>query len=145
MLRDTENYISSLDISDHGAEETFRRFLACLKVTTGTEEDLWSAKSREFPSTRLTWTITVRFCLFLNSNHVFSPSTIIRASCTEPTVTLPLSSRQPSQYILTTAIAKLVLPFSQSDFGITTLTLDKGPCFRMPHLHTDTEWGWHGY
>ena len=49
MLRDTESYIrlvtapapiSSLDISDHGAEETFRRFFAYLEATTGTEEDL---------------------------------------------------------------------------------------------------------
>ena len=64
MLRDTENSISSLDISDHRAEVTFRRFLACLKVNTGTEEDLWCVKSREFPSTRLTWTVTVRLYLF---------------------------------------------------------------------------------
>lgn len=37
----------------------------------------------------------------------------------------------------------LVLPFSQSDFGLTTLILDEAPCFRMPHGHTNVERGRH--
>jgi hypothetical protein len=38
MLCDTVSFISSLDISDHGADETIRRFFVCLEVTTGPQK-----------------------------------------------------------------------------------------------------------